>query len=117
VDLLKDRVYIPLQVMERHDYTVEDLFALRFTPALRAVMREIVEGARDLFREGLPLAGMVDRRLALDIDLFSRGGLRVLEKIEQQGYDVLSARPVISKTERVRLLLASLARQAFSRAA
>src|SRR6202022_4503192 len=84
VDLLKDRVYIPLAVMERHGYTVEKLFARQFTPAFREVMLE-----------GLPLAGMVDRRLALDIDLFSRGGMRVLEKIEQQGYDVLAARPAI----------------------
>jgi squalene synthase HpnC len=117
VDWLKDRVYIPLEVMERHGYTLEDLAARRFTPGFRDVMREVVEKARGLFVEGLPLVGMVDRRLALDIDLFSRGGMRVLEKIEQQGYDVLRARPAISKTERARLLLSSLIRVAFSRAA
>ncbi len=117
VDWLKDRVYIPLEVMERHGYTLEELAARRFTPAFREVMRDIVEKARGLFTEGLPLVSMVDRRLALDIDLFSRGGMRVLEKIEQQGYDVLRARPAISKAERVRLLLASLMRMAFSRAA
>jgi phytoene/squalene synthetase len=103
--------------MERHGYNTADLFARRFTPAFGGVMRELVEKARQLFREGLPLSGMVDRRLALDIDLFSRGGMRVLQKIEQQGYDVLGARPTISKTERVWLLLGSLARVAFSRAA
>ena len=117
VDQLKDRVYIPLDVMERHGYTVEELFAHRFTPAFREVMREIVAKARELFLIGLPLSGMVDRRLAIDLDLFSRGGMRVLEKIEQQGYDVLSARPAISKIERVGLLLGSLARMAFTRAA
>jgi squalene synthase HpnC len=117
VDLLKDRVYIPLAVMERHGYTVQELCARRSTPAFREVMREAVEKARELFLEGLPLSGMVDRRLALDLDLFSRGGLRVLEKIEQRDYDVLAARPAISKAERVRLLLGSLARLAFSRAA
>ena len=116
VDLLKDRVYIPIEAMERHGCTVEELCARRFTPAFREVMREIVEKARELFLEGLPLSRMVDRRLALDLDLFSRGGLRVLEKIEQRDYDVLAARPVISKAERVRLLLGSLARMAFSRA-
>jgi squalene synthase HpnC len=113
VDLLKDRVYIPLEVIERHGYSVADLFARRFTPAFREVMREIVARARELFLEGLPLARMVDRRLAIDLDLFSRGGMRVLEKIEQQGYDVLKARPAISKMERVGLLLGSLARMAF----
>jgi squalene synthase HpnC len=117
VDMLKDRVYIPLDAIARQGYTVEELFARRFTPAFRETMREIVLKARELFHEGLPLIGMVDRRLALDLDLFSRGGLRVLDKIEQQDFDVLAARPAISKAERVGLLVASLARMAFSRAA
>src|SRR5260370_1347308 len=114
VDLLKDRVYIPLEIMERHSYTLEELFARRFTPAFAAVMREVVDRARAVFLEGLPLAGTVNRRLAIDLDLFSRGGMRVLEKIEQQGYDVLAARTAISKMERVGLLLGSVARVAFS---
>jgi len=117
VDQLKDRVYIPLDVMARHGYTVDDLFGRRFTPAFRAVMIEIVEKTRELFLAGLPLIGMVNRRLALDLDLFSRGGLRVLDKIVRQDYNVLASRPSISKAERVGLLLESLGRLAFSRAA
>jgi squalene synthase HpnC len=112
VDLLKDRVYIPLEVMERHDYAVEDLFARRFTPAFREVMREIVAKARTLFLEGRPLVQQVSPRLSLDIDLFSRGGMKVLDKIEEQDYDVLAARPSVSKGDRVLLLLRSLARLA-----
>jgi len=117
VDQLKDRVYIPLDVMERHGYSVDDLFARRFTPAFREVMREIVEKARDLFLEGMPLIRMVNRRLSLDLDLFSRGGLRVLDKIARQDYNVLASRPSVSKAERVGLLLGSLGRLAFTRAA
>jgi squalene synthase HpnC len=114
VDLLKDRVYVPLEILDRHGYTLEDLFARRFTPAFAACMKECVTQARTLFLQGLPLPGMVDRRLAIDLDLFSRGGMRVLEKIEQQGYNVLGARPAVSKMERVGLLLGSVARIAFS---
>ena len=117
VDLEKDRVYIPLEVLERHGYGLDDLYALRMSPAFREVMREIVARARELFVVGLPLSATVDRRLALDIDLFSRGGLRVLDKIAEQNYDVLSRRPAISKAERVWLLLGSLARVALTRAA
>ena len=117
VDLEKDRVYVPLEVLARHGCALEDLYARRMTPAFREVMCEIVARARELFIEGLPLASMVDRRLALDIDLFSRGGMRVLDKIAEQDYDVLSRRPAISKAERVWLLLGSLARVTFSRAA
>jgi phytoene/squalene synthetase len=67
--------------------------------------------------QGLPLADRVDRRLSIDLELFSRGGLRVLDKIEQQGYDVLTSRPSVSKLERVGLLIGALRRRAFSRAA
>jgi len=117
VDWEKDRVYMPLDVLERNGSSVEDIAARRATPGFVAAMREVVDKARELFLEGLPLSGMVDRRLAVDIELFSRGGMRVLEKIEAQNYDVLLRRPSISKTERVWLLLGTLARAARSRAA
>ncbi len=116
-DLEKNRVYIPLEVMSRHGCQVKDLFARRMTPAFREVMREIVARTRQFFEDGLPLSGTVDRRLSLDIDLFSRGGMRVLDKIAAQNYDVLARRPAISKAERVWLLLGSLARLALPRAA
>ena len=117
VDLQKDRVYLPLDVMDRQGYPVDDLFARHFDDRFRRAMKEAVGVARELFLKGLPLAGQVDRRLAIDLELFSRGGLKILEKIERQDYDVLRARPVISKTERVGLLLGAITRRAFSRAA
>jgi hypothetical protein len=47
---------------------------------------------------------MVDSDLALDLDLFSRGGLEILRAIEQRDYDVLSARGQLSpKPPRSRL--------------
>lgn len=115
VDLLKDRVYLPLDAMERHGYPLKALLERRFDARFREAMKEAVAVARDLFRKGLPLAGMVDRRLAIDLELFSRGGLKVLEKIEEQDYNVLRARPAISKIERVGLLLGAVTRRAFSR--
>jgi squalene synthase HpnC len=117
VDQLKDRVYLPLDLLARHNYTVEDLFAHKYDERFRAIMREAVDVARNLFLTGLPLAGMVNRRLAIDLELFSRGGMCVLDKIEQQKYDVLSRRPKISKVERAGLLVSTLARFAFKRAA
>jgi squalene synthase HpnC len=117
VDLEKQRVYIPLEVMARHGYTVEDLAAGRETAAFRAVMREVVGVARKLFEEGLPLARKVNRRLAIDVELFSRGGMRILEKIEGQDYNVLRRRPQITRAERAWLLAGTLARLAFARAA
>lgn len=117
VDLEKDRVYLPLETLDRYGYTVAELYGRRFNRAFRAAMRELVARTRALFEQGLPLARMVDRRLALDIELFSRGGMKILEKIEQQNYDVLGQRPVITRTERAGLLLRALLRLPFARAA
>jgi phytoene/squalene synthetase len=71
-------------------------------------MTEAVDAARRLFLTGLALPKTVNRRLAIDLELFSRGGLGVLEKIEQMDYNVLSRRPAVSKFERVQLLVRSL---------
>lgn len=117
VDLKKGRIYLPVGVMERHGYSPEDLGALRFSPQFQSAMRDAVDVARKLFLEGLPLIRKVDRRLAFDLELFSRGGMRILEKIERQDYNVLSRRPSISKMERVVLLVSSFLRITFSRAA
>lgn len=117
VDWRKDRVYLPLALLAKHGSSVADISAGRPTPAFRAAMREAVDVAEGLFQQGLPLTRMVDRRLSLDLELFSRGGLRVLDKIRVLGYDVLTGRPYISKGERLGLLLKCLASQVLRRAA
>lgn len=117
VDLQKDRVYIPQDLLARHGVPIEDVFARRFTPAFAAAMREACGVARELFIKGSALPPLLDPRLALDVTLFSRGGMYILDKIEKQGFDVLTARPHIGKGERVRLLLRTLLSFAMQRAA
>ena len=117
IDLQKDRIYLPLDLLARQGYTEAELFAHKFDARFREVMREAVVKAREFFEQGLPLAQTVDLRLSVDLELFSLGGMRVLEKIESLGYDVLTQRPAISKVERVALLFRAVARAAFGRAA
>lgn len=117
VDWAKDRVYLPLDVLARHGSSVEAIAERRFDDKFRAAMKEAVGVAREWFFKGLPLTDQVDRRLAIDLDLFSRGGMKVLDKIERLDYNVLAERPAISKVERVGLLLGAIRRHAFSRAA
>ena len=112
VDLDKGRIYIPLEVLERHGSSEQEVVARRFTPQFRAALAEVTEEARRLFAVGLPLARTVDRRLSLDLELFNRGGLKILDKVEAQNFDVLSRRPAITKVERVGLLVSSLVRWA-----
>jgi phytoene/squalene synthetase len=64
-----------------------------------------VARTRDWFRQGLPLVGQVERDLAIDIELFSRGGQEILGAIERQGYAVLGRRPSISKSRKLALVV------------
>jgi squalene synthase HpnC len=117
IDQEKDRVYLPLDLLAKHHYTVDDLWARRFDARFREIMREAVDCARGFFLKGLPLSGMVNKRLSVDLELFSRGGMCILDKIAGQDYDVLSRRPSVSKIDRARLLLGALTHVAFTRAA
>jgi phytoene/squalene synthetase len=81
-------------------------------PEFRALLRHEVDYARSLFLQGLPLIGIVNRDLALDLDLFSRGGLEILRAIERRDFDVLSARPAISKRTKLSLALRALSGKA-----
>ena len=94
VDLRKDRVYIPLEIMERHGYTVEELSRapLHARVSARSCARSSVRRA-SCFTKACRCRGWWTAGWRSIIDLFSRGGMRVLDKIEQQDYDVLAAPP------------------------
>jgi squalene synthase HpnC len=113
VDWAKDRVYIPQEDMRRFGVTDETIAAGVATPAFRELLRHEVDFSRSLFEQGLPLIGRVHRDLALDLDLFSRGGLEILRAIERRSYDVLSARPAISKRTKLALAFRAVSGKAF----
>jgi squalene synthase HpnC len=104
VDYAKGRIYLPLEDLRRFGVTEDDIARQQNTAAFCEMMKFEVERARDWFHRGLPLVGKVDRELAIDLDLFSRGGLEILNAIEKQGYAVLGNRPAISKTRKLALV-------------
>jgi squalene synthase HpnC len=112
-DVRKDhaigRVYLPQDAMRRFGVSEAVLAGGVATPEFRALIRHQVEGARQLFFEGRSLSGLVGRELALDLELFSRGGLEILRAIERQDCDVLASRPSLSKATKARLVLRALA--------
>jgi squalene synthase HpnC len=105
VDYGKGRIYLPLEDLRRFGVTGEDIAQRRATPQFVAMMKFEVERARDWFTRGLPLVKMVNRELAIDLELFSRGGQEILNAIERQGFDVLRVRPEISKSRKLMLVL------------
>src|SRR5580765_3086358 len=103
-DLEKGRIYIPLDAAAAQGLTEHDIVERRFDERYVHLMKDLIARTRELFLEGMPLLGMVDGRLGVDLEMFSRGGLAVLDAIESQGYDTLHQRPSISKGKQARLL-------------
>jgi squalene synthase HpnC len=113
VDWGKDRVYLPQDDMQRFGVSDATIAAGVATDEFCALLRHEVGYARSLFAQGLPLIGMVSRDLAIDLDLFSRGGLEILSAVERCNYDVLSARPAISKGSKLALGFRALCAKLF----
>lgn len=115
VDYAKGRIYLPLADMRRFEVNEDDIVCGRNTPAFRALMRFEVGRAQQWFERGLPLVGKVDRELAIDIELFSRGGQEILRAIEKQDYAVLGNRPAISKARKLALVARAAVGKCFGR--
>jgi squalene synthase HpnC len=104
VDYAKGRIYLPLEDLRHYSVTEKDLAHNLNTTAFCEMMKFEVERAREWFQRGLPLIKKVDAALAIDIELFSRGGQEILNAIERQHFAVLGRRPVISKTRKLALV-------------
>ena len=103
-DLAKGRIYLPLEDLRRFGVSEEEIWGSENSRAFREMMRFEVARAREWFAQGLPLVKQVDRKLALDIELFSQGGMEILNAIERQDYAVLGCRPAISKARKLALV-------------
>ena len=110
-DFALGRVYLPEEDCRRFGYGYDDLEARRFTPAFAELMRFEVDRTRKLFQRGRPLIDLLPSDLRIDVELFLRGGLAVLGKIEKCGYDVWARRPVVSKWDQASLLAGAVGKR------
>jgi len=115
-DLEKGRIYIPLDRAAAHGLSEQDIVEKKFDQRYVSLMKELIEYTRGLFEKGMPLSKMVKGKLSVDLAMFSRGGVAVLNAIEEMGYDTLHRRTAVSKAKQVRLLGRALVTQVFARA-
>jgi squalene synthase HpnC len=111
VDYAKNRIYLPLEDLRKFNVREQQIASREFNDNFRKLMQFEVARAREWFARGLPLAATLDRELAIDIELFTRGGEEILNAIERQGYDVLKSRPAISKSRKLALVLGAAVRR------
>jgi len=102
-DYDRGRIYLPLTDCREAGYD-EAMFERReFNSAFRNLLAGEVDCARSMLRSGEPLIEGVPRELRLDVSLFVRGGLAILDEIRRLDYNVWRRRPVVSKLAKLRI--------------
>ncbi len=104
VDIGKDRVYLPEDEMVQFGVSIDDLRQGRFSDRYAALLKFQVDRTWQIFRQGRALPEAVSGRLKYELRLTWFGGTRILERIEELGYDTLNRRPTISTFDKVRIL-------------
>lgn len=104
------RVYVPLEDFERFGVSEHQIRYGNFDANFRSLMAFEISRTRQMFVDGYQLIEHLDRSIRTDFALFVRGGLSILQTIENRNYDVLSSRPVLSKFEKTKILIATWVR-------
>ena len=107
VDLQKDRIYLPLEDMEEFDYREEDLINQNMNDHFCSLIAFQVQRTAELFVKGKPLLTLVGKDLSRELKLTWNGGTRILQKIHDLNYDVLTKRPTLTRLDKLRLLFRS----------
>ncbi len=95
IDLRKDRLYVPLSVVQDAGARLEDLRRRRFTAEWRSALEAAGLRTRALFERGRPVADGVGGRLRWELRATWLGGVRILDRLAAGGYDVFRSRPAL----------------------
>ena len=99
VDWRKDRVYLPLQDMAKFGVSEDDIAVQRLTPEFKRLMAYECEKAFKMLQAGSGLVHQLPGRLGWELRLIVLGGQRILQKLDEAGYDVFRHRPELGRND------------------
>jgi len=108
VDIPRGRMYLPEEDLVHFGVVREDLIGKRATRAFKELMRFEVARTRAMFFRGQPLIRQVSPGLSMELDATWRGGMAILQRIEDLEFDTLSVRPTLEKLDMAGIALRSL---------
>jgi squalene synthase HpnC len=107
IDFGKGRIYYPLEEMEKFK-VVEKMFRLNENNSnLRELVKFSTSRTKELFNRGKNLLHYLDGCLKMEIKWTILGGEKILGKIEENNFDVIQQRPIITKIDFIWLIIKS----------
>ncbi len=104
IDIKKDRIYIPKSSMQKYYYSEKELFNKTYNNNFIEMIRELVFKTEEMFEKGKPLIKALNSDLKSEIELTYKGGMRILEKIRKNRYNVLDSRPKLDFFDKIKFL-------------
>lgn len=108
VDKQKDRLYIPLEDMQRFGYTVEDWQNCIMNDNFTELIKFEIERTKQIFYQGAQLPSLVAKDLQLELKLIWLGGMEILLKILKKERNILVDRPKLDNISKLKILLFGL---------
>jgi len=95
VDRARGRVYLPQSELARHGATEADLSGQDASAPTRRALQQAVDRTRQLFASGRPLCDAVTGRLRYELRATWLGGIRILDRVEEQLGAADGSRPTL----------------------
>ena len=108
-DWRKGRIYVPREALDRARAPERDLAARAMTPAWREALADAAARTRALFDAGRPVCDGVSGRLRYQLRFTWLGGRRILDRLDQAGFDVFAARPMLGAADMAALAWRAIA--------
>lgn len=104
-DAAMDRIYLPLEDLARFQIPLEQLHSGKEDGPFRELMRFEAARARGFYSESAPLSELIEPKSRRSLWALRQIYLRLLGKIEEGNYSVLSRRINVPKRTKIALLL------------
>jgi squalene synthase HpnC len=108
IDVPRGRYYLPIALLSKYGLNQHEVLALQNTPAMQQVLAECCALARQLMLRARALPSRIGGQAGLELRLVMAGGLRILDKIAEQGYTTTVQRPALSKKDALPMLRLAL---------
>lgn len=107
-DILKDRIYIPLDELEKFKITPDGIKSKYLSEEFRSLMKNQVRRTWEFFEEGRNLIPLLPSNFKRQIKMTILGGEEILKKIESQNFDVINKRPILRKIDYIKIMIKSI---------
>lgn len=103
-DIQRNRIYIPKEDLEKFDISEEELFNRELSEKFKNLMKFQISRARTYYKNAFEGIEMLTKDSRLPVYLAHRNYSRILDKIEENNYDVFNKRAFLNQSEKLSIL-------------